>query len=54
MKSFNIAGQEIACQEVVKLLGIELDYMLNFDTQVSSSKTIECIATTQQVFICKY
>ena len=36
VKSFNIAGQEIACQEVVKLLGIELDYMLNFDTQVSN------------------
>ena len=35
VKSFNINGQEIACQETVKLLGIEIDYMLNFDTQVS-------------------
>ena len=36
VKSFNMNGQEIACQEVVKLLGIELDYMQNFDTQVSN------------------
>ena len=36
VKSFNINGQKISCQEVVKLLDIELDYMLNFDTQVSN------------------
>ena len=36
VKSFNIAGQEIVCQDVVKLLGTELDYMLNFDTQMSN------------------
>ena len=36
VKSFSIAGQEIFCQETVKLLGTELDFMLNFDTQVSN------------------
>ena len=35
VKPFNINCQEIACQETVKLLGIEIDYMLNFDSQVS-------------------
>ena len=32
VKSFTIAGQESVCQELVKLLGTELDYMLNSDT----------------------
>ena len=36
VKSFNIASQEIVCQEVVKLLGTELDYTFNFGTQVSN------------------
>lgn len=36
IKSFNIAGKEIACEDQVKLLGIDIDYMLNFDAQIST------------------
>ena len=35
LKSFNVAGNAIACEETVKLLGVELDYQLNFNEQVS-------------------
>ena len=35
LKSFNVAGNVIACEETVKLLGVELDFQLNFNEQVS-------------------
>ena len=35
LKSFNVADNAIACEETVKLLGVELDYQLNFNEQVS-------------------
>ena len=35
LKSFSVADITIACEETVKLLGVELDYQLNFNEQVS-------------------
>ena len=35
IKDFKIAGTEIKCEEQVKLLGIEIDFLLNFDAQIS-------------------
>ena len=34
--TFKIGETEIECEETVKLLGIEIDYLLTFDTQVSN------------------
>ena len=35
LKSFTVANNSIPCEETVKLLGVELDYQLNFNEQVS-------------------
>ena len=35
LKSFSVADNTIPCEETVKLLGVELDYQLNFKEQVS-------------------
>ena len=35
IEALKIAGTEIKCEEQVKLLGIEIDYLLNFDAQIS-------------------
>lgn len=35
LKSFAVANSNIDCEETVRLLGVELDYQLNFDEQVS-------------------
>ena len=35
IKDFKIAGTEIKCEEQTKLLGIEIDFLLNFDAQIS-------------------
>ena len=35
IKDFIIDGTEIKCEEQVKLLGIEIDFLLNFDAQIS-------------------
>ena len=35
IKDFKIDGTEIKCEEQVKLLGIEIDFLLNFDAQIS-------------------
>ena len=34
VKHFTIAGVDIPYEETVKLLGVELDFMLNFDNQI--------------------
>ena len=34
VKQFTLAGVDILCEENVKLLGVELDFMLNFDNQI--------------------
>ena len=36
MKHFTLAGVDIPCEEIVKLLGVELDFMLNFDKQIKN------------------
>ena len=33
--SLTICGSEIKCEDSVKLLGVTIDFMLNFDTHVS-------------------
>ena len=43
--TFNIGEAEISCDETVKLLGIEIDYLLSFDTQVSNM----CKKASQQI-----
>ena len=35
INDFKIARTEIKCEEQVKLLGIEIDFLLNFDAQIS-------------------
>ncbi len=35
LKSFNIANNTILCEDSVKLLGIELDYLINFNEQIT-------------------
>ena len=35
LKRFNVADNTIPCEETVKLLGVDLDYQLNFNEQVS-------------------
>ena len=36
VKHFFLAGVDIPCEETVKLLGVELDFMLNFDKQIKN------------------
>ena len=36
VKNFTLAGVDIPCEENVKLLGVELDFMLNFDKQIKN------------------
>ena len=36
IKTFNIGAASISCDAHVKLLGIDVDYMLNFDRQISN------------------
>ena len=36
VKQFTLAGVDIPCEENVKLLDVELDFMLNFDKQIKS------------------
>jgi hypothetical protein len=33
---FNIESANISCDEVVKLLGIDIDYQLNFDKHIKN------------------
>ena len=35
LKSFSVADINIPCEETVRLLGVELDYQLNFNEQIS-------------------
>ena len=51
VKNFTIAGVDIPCEETVKLLGVELDFMLNFDNQIKkictkAGSTAECFTKT--------
>ena len=39
-QTINIQNFELTCEDSVKLLGIEIDYQLNFDTQVQSAEGI--------------
>ena len=36
VKHFTLAGVDIPCEENVKLLGVELDFVLNFDKQIKN------------------
>ena len=47
--TFKIGEAEIVREETVKLLGIEIDYLLNFDTQVSNM----CIKASEQINVLK-
>ena len=47
--TFKIGETEIECEETVKLLGIEIDYLLTFDTQVSNT----CKQVSQQINVLK-
>ena len=38
-KHFTLAGVDIPCEENIKLLGVELDFMLNFDNQIKTMCT---------------
>ena len=35
-KSLIIGGTEIKCEESVKLFGVTIDYLMNFDTHISN------------------
>ena len=54
--SFNIDNNNIKCDESVKLLGVTIDFQLNFDLHISnickkSFKTIKCIKTNGKKFM---
>ena len=36
VKQFTLAGIDIPCEENVKLLGVEVDFMLNYDKQIKT------------------
>ena len=36
MKQITLAGVDIPCEEKIKLLGVELDFMLNFEKQIKN------------------
>ena len=46
---FNIESANISCDEVIKLLGIDIDYQLNFDKDIK--KNI-CRKTSQTAIEC--
>jgi hypothetical protein len=46
---FNIESANISCDEVVKLLGIDIDYQLNFDTHIKNI----CRKASQQLSVLK-
>ena len=37
VKHFSLAGVDIPCEENIKLLGVELDFMFNFDKQIKKN-----------------
>ena len=43
--TFKLGEAEVECDETVKLLGVEIDYLLTFDTQVS----IMCKKASQNI-----
>jgi hypothetical protein len=45
---WNLQNIELTCEDSVKLLGIEIDYQLNFDTHISTI----CRKASQQQFKC--
>jgi hypothetical protein len=47
--TINIQNFELTCEDSVKLLGIEIDYQLNFDTHISTI----CRKASQQLNIIK-
>jgi hypothetical protein len=47
--TINIQKFELTCEDSVKLLGIEIDYQLNFDTHISTI----CRKASQQLSIIK-
>ena len=47
--TFKLGEAEIECEETVKLLGVEIDYLLTFDTQVSNM----CKKTSQPINVLK-
>ena len=51
MKHFTTSGVDIPCEETLKPLGVELDFMLNFDNQIKkdmheSGSAAECFTKT--------
>ena len=46
---FKIGEAEIGCEERVKLLGVEIDYCLKFDTHISAM----CKKASQQINVLK-
>jgi hypothetical protein len=47
--TINIQNFELTCEDSIKLLGIEIDYQLNFDTHISTI----CRKASQQLNIIK-
>ena len=58
VKHFTLAGVDIPCEENVKLLGVELDFMLNSDKQIKkhvheSGSAAKCFTEAQQIPVCR-
>ena len=56
MKQITLAGVDIPCEENIKLLGVELDLMLNFDKQIKKhvhegSSAAKCFTEPQQILV---
>ena len=53
VKHFTLAGVDVPCEENVKLLGVELDFMLNFDKQIKNHvQAAKCFTEAQQIPVC--
>ena len=53
-ENFNIQGKMIKSEETVKLLGIQLDYRLNFEQHISElcclCLSTQCLEKTQSLY----
>ena len=57
MKHFTLAGVDIPCEENVKILGVELEFMLNFDKQIKKNEheggsAAKFFTEAQQILVC--
>jgi hypothetical protein len=48
--SIHIQNFDLTCESTVKLLGIDIDYQLNFDAHISTIKVITKLPNSEQSY----